>query len=499
MQSELPVAGGIVSPKDQIRIVVGVLLVMSLAALDQTIVAPALPVIGSALGDVQYLTWIISIYFLTATAVTPLYGKLADINGRRVVLMVAVGIFVVGSIACGMSQTMFWLIIGRAIQGLGGGGLISLAQTVIADVVSPKDRGKYMVYISAIWASASIAGPVLGGVFAQHLHWSMIFWVNIPLAAFAVAMTWNTLKRLPIVHRPHKLDFLGAGLVMLATIAFLLACTWGGTTYPWGSPVIISLFAATCLISLIIARHLKVTPEAIIPLRVLSNPSVSYSTLCVFFSMAGYVGISVYSPLFFEMVYGADSSAAGLSLVAFMIGTVIGANVGGRYMSRVKSYKQLVLAGGAVGVVGMMILAMSTGLLPYYAVELLIFVFGAGIGIQFPVATISIQNAVEPADLGSATATLSFLRSLGSVFGVAALGSVLLSFSVVQSLGEGAHATTQMRTPEAMAAAAHAFSIVFYVAAGFIALGQSLFAFVVERPLRGRTQMSAQREVAVEP
>jgi len=487
-----------VSPQDQIRIVIGVLLVMSLAALDQTIVAPALPAIGSALGNVEYLTWIISIYFLTATAVTPLYGKLADIKGRRVVLLAAVGIFVVGSIACGLSRTMAWLIIGRAVQGLGGGGLISLAQTVIGDVVSPRDRGKYMVYISAIWATASIAGPVLGGVFAQHLHWSMIFWVNIPLAAFAVAMTWNTLKKLPVVHRPHKLDFLGAGLVMLATISFLLACTWGGTTYPWGSGVIIGLFVATIVISLVIARHLLRTPEAIIPLRVLKNPAVSFSTLCVFFSMAGYVGISVYSPLYFELVYGTDSSIAGLSLVAFMIGTVAGANIGGRYMTRVKSYKQLVLWGGGVGILSMLVLAFGGGLLPYWVVEVLIFIFGAGIGIQFPIATISVQNAVEAADLGSATATLSFLRSLGSVMGVAALGTVLLSTGVVQSLGEGIHAHSQAHAPEAVAAAAHAFSGVFFAAAGFLVLGQILFAFVTEKPLRERAHVATSREIPIE-
>jgi MFS family permease len=498
MQVVSPAQSGSVSPQDQIRIVVGVLMVMSLAALDQTIVAPALPVIGSALGDVQYLTWIISIYFLTATAVTPLYGKLADINGRRVVLLTAVGIFVIGSIGCALAPTMFWLIVARAVQGLGGGGLISLAQTVIGDVVAPRDRGKYMVYISAIWATASIAGPVLGGVFAQHLHWSMIFWINIPLAAFAVGMTWNTLRKLPLVHRPHKLDFLGAGLVMLATVSFLLACTWGGTTYPWASGVIIGLFGFTIVIAAIIAWHLQRTPEAIIPLRVLRNPAISYSTLCVFFSMAGYVGISVYSPLFFETVYGADASLAGVSLVAFMIGTVIGANIGGRYMSRVRSYKQLVLMGGIVGIVGMLILAFGVGSLPYAIVEVLICMFGIGIGIQFPVATISIQNAADPADLGSATATLSFLRSLGSVVGVAALGTVLLSSGVVQSLGDGVGSNAARHSPAAVAAAAHAFSAVFFVAAAFLVVGQILFSFVVEKPLRDRPNVGAQRDIAIE-
>ena len=498
MQATTPSHPSTVSAEDQLRIVVGVLLVMALAALDQTIVAPALPVIGASLGNVEYLTWIISIYFLTATAVTPLYGKIADISGRRVVLLAAVGIFVVGSIACALSQSMTALIIGRAIQGLGGGGLISLAQTVIGDVVAPRDRGKYMVYISAIWASASIAGPVLGGVLAQHVHWSMIFWINLPLAAFAVGMTWNTLKRLPIVHRPHKLDFLGAGLVILATIAFLLACTWGGTTYSWGSPVILGLFAATGLLSLVIARHLMVTPEAIIPLRVLRNPAVSYSTLCMFFSSAGYVGISVYAPLYFEMVYGVDASVAGVSLVAFMIGTVIGANFGGRYMSRVKSYKQLVLVGGSIGAVCMLALAIEPATLPYWLVEVLIFAYGVGLGVQFPVVTISVQNAVEAADLGSATATLAFLRSLGSVLGVAILGTVLLASGVVQSLGEGARATADLHSPLVIATAGHAFSGVFFVSLALLVIGQIFFMFAEELPLRERAHVGTEREIPIE-
>jgi MFS family permease len=489
--------GANLTPKDQIQIVVGVLLVMGLAALDQTIVAPALPAIGAALGDVQYLTWIVSIYFLTATAVTPLYGKLADIKGRRVVLMTAVAIFVVGSIACGLSRTMFALIAGRALQGLGGGGLISLAQTVIGDVVSPRDRGKYMVYISAIWASASIAGPILGGVFAQHIHWSMIFWINLPLAAIAIGMTWTTLKKLPIVYRPHKLDFLGAGLVVVTTIAFLLACTWGGTTFPWTSPVIIGLFAVTILMGCVIAWHLKHTEEAIIPLRVLKNPSVSYATLCLFFTSAGYVGISVYAPLYFEMVHGFDASAGGASLVAFMIGTVAGANLGGRYMGRVKSYKQLVQVGATIGVVAMVALAVWSASLPFLAVEALIFVFGAGLGVQFPVATISVQNAVEASDLGSATATLALMRSLGSVLGVAALGTVLLSSGVVQSLGEGVSQAAH-HSGDIAKNAANAFTYVFYVAAGFIVLGQCMFGLIVERPLSDRANVSQHREMPIE-
>jgi MFS family permease len=471
------------SVAERTRIVVAVLLVMMLAALDQTIVSPALPTIGSALGDVQYLSWIISIYFLTGTAVTPLYGKLADIHGRRRVLLSAVSIFVVGSIGCALAPSMLWLVVGRAVQGLGGGGLISLAQTVIGDVVAPRDRGKYMVYISVVWAAASVAGPVLGGVLAQHVHWSMIFWINLPLAGIAVAIGWKTLKRLPVVHRPHRLDFFGAGLVIAATISFLVACTWGGTTYAWSSPVILSLFAATLVLAAWLSWHISHSAEPIIPLRVLLNPVVSLSVLCLFFSTGGYVAVAVYSPVYFELVHGLDSSAAGLSLVAFMIGTVTGANLGGRFMSRVSSYKMLVLFGGSFGIAAVICLALGAAVLPIALVEILLFVLGAGIGVQFPVATISVQNAVEPHDLGVATATLAFLRSLGSVAGVAVIGAVLLSSGVVQSLDAGAHAGHH--DPASVQAAAHAFSNVFWMTGAFLVAGLGLFGFVTERPLRG--------------
>ena len=232
-----PAAAGpaTISEADRVRIIIGVLIAMLLAALDQTIVAPAIPAIGAALGGSAYISWIVSAYFLTATATTPLYGKVADIHGRRPTLFAAIAIFVVGSILCALAPNMWSLILGRAVQGLGGGGLMALAQTVIGDLVPPKERGKFAVYISGTWAIASVAGPILGGFITQHLHWSVIFWLNLPLAALAVLMTNNTLKRLPWAKRDHKLDFVGAALVMLATVALMLALALGPQPQ-FGSP-----------------------------------------------------------------------------------------------------------------------------------------------------------------------------------------------------------------------------------------------------------------------
>ena len=199
---------------DEIRsIIVGIMLAMLLASLDQTIVATALPTIGRELNDVEHLSWIVTAYLLASTAVTPLYGKLSDIHGRRVTLLAGIAIFVAGSIACALAPTMLALILARALQGLGGGGLISLAQTIIADIVPPRERARYQVYIASVFVTSSVAGPVLGGFFAEHLHWSVIFWINLPLGLLAFAMTNAKLRRLPRHERPHRLDVLGAALL----------------------------------------------------------------------------------------------------------------------------------------------------------------------------------------------------------------------------------------------------------------------------------------------
>src|SRR5215469_16206145 len=227
------------------EIIVGILIAMFLAALDQTIVAPALPTIGSSLGNAEYLSWIVTAYLLTATAVTPLYGKLADLRGRRPVIFGAIGIFVSGSIISALAQSMLMLVIGRAIQGVGGGGLGALAMTVIGDVVAPRERGQYQGYISGMWGIASLAGPIAGGFLTHKLHWSMIFWINLPLAALAIAVLNSPLKKLPTTRGHNRLDLLGAGLVILATTALMLALTWGGSRYAWASPQILGLTAVS--------------------------------------------------------------------------------------------------------------------------------------------------------------------------------------------------------------------------------------------------------------
>jgi EmrB/QacA subfamily drug resistance transporter len=474
-----------VSESDRFRIIIGVLLAMLLAALDQTIVAPAIPAMGAALGSSNFISWIVSAYFLTATATTPLYGKVADIYGRRPTLFVAIGIFVAGSVICALAPNMWTLILGRAVQGLGGGGLMALAQTVIGDLVPPKERGKFAVYISGTWAIASIAGPILGGVITQHLHWSVIFWLNLPLAALAVLMTNDSLKKLPWARRDHKLDLLGALLVVLATVAFMLALAlapqpdWG-----WTSAPVLGLLAAAVILAGIIARHLMVTPQPLIPLEVLGNRVVLTATFSVFFAMAAFIGLTVFIPLFLELVLGMTSSQAGIALVGYMVGTVAGATVAGQTMARITHYKRLPLAGLGVGALGLAWIALRAPVLGFLECELVLIIVGIGSGLQFPVTTVAVQNAVDPRDIGVVSGVLAFLRALGSSIGIAVVGAVGAASGIAVSMAEtGLAGAAGVVTPHMSGSA---FSPVFATASLSLALGFVMLALMPELPLRGK-------------
>jgi EmrB/QacA subfamily drug resistance transporter len=465
-------------------IVIGILLAMLLAALDQTIVATALPTIGRDLGDPEHLPWVVTAYLLSATAVTPLYGKLSDIHGRRLVLLVGIGTFVLGSLACALAPSMTVLIIARAFQGLGGGGLISLAQTIIADVVAPKERGRYQGYIAGVFVTSSVAGPVLGGFFAEHLHWSMIFWINLPLGLVAFLMTNRVLRRLPRHERPHRLDLLGAVLIVLATVMLLLALSWGGQRYPWGSVPVVGLLLGSVVVSVLFVLRLWTAIEPLLPLPVILNPVVAAGTATACWAMGVFIGLSVYVPIYLQSVLRLSASASGLAMIALMGGTVTGATVSGRVMMHVRHYRRLPVAGLIVAALAVLALALRPSGLPLVLVEVLLAAIGLGLGTMFPVTTVAVQNAVELHQLGTATASMNFFRSLGGAILVAAFGTILLS-------GIGAEGLTALRAAPtaatvALPALAGAFGWLFAAAAlGLAAAGGCLLA-MAERPLRGR-------------
>lgn len=475
-------------------IILGVLLAMFLAALDQTIIATALPTIGRELGDLEHLSWIVTVYLLTSTAVTPLYGKFSDSYGRRVTMLIGIVIFIIGSIACALAPTMLILILARALQGIGGGGLIALAQTIIADIVPPRERGRYQVYFASVFMSSSLLGPVLGGFMAEHLHWSAIFWINLPLGMIALAIAFQSLKKLPRFERRHSLDLLGALLLVAATVALLLGLSWGGIRYPWMSPPVLGLFVASLVFWGLFAFRMRMAPEPLIPPGVLHNPVVRMAVLSACFGMGTYIGLTIYLPVYFEAVRGLSASHSGLALIPLMAGTVVGATLSGRTMAKVKHYKRLPTAGLVVAMAATGILAAYGSSLSILSVEIVLAVVSIGLGTVLPVTMVTTQNAVAPHQMGTATGTANFFRSLGGAFIVAIFGAIVLS-------GSGLTGATSFESLSALAAQsgidlARVFSHVFLAAIVGFGLSLAFLLALEERPLRGGAIKAAEAAVA---
>ena len=467
------------SEREKLTILGGVLLSMLLAALDQSIVAPAMPTIARELGHEQYLPWIVTGYLLTATAVAPLYGKISDIYGRRPTLYAALLIFLLGSLISALSPNMFVLIAGRAIQGLGGGGLFALSQTIIGDLVPPRERARYTVWISATWATASIAGPLLGGTFAEHLSWTLIFWINLPLGVIAMLVINAPLKKLNRPARGHRLDGWGAALLVLATAALLLMLNWGGSLYPWLSPEIIGLLVGSAILWLLFAIRIRRASEPLISLEVLTNRVVLLGTAAMFVVQAANVGLTVYMPVYLQSVLYLPPSDAGYSLLGLLLGAVTGAAVSGRLTAKLTNYKRIAMIGSLLSTLGLIAFWMFAGTATLAAIEVMMVVVGVGMGVIFPVLTVSVQNAVDQAHLGVATGVLTFLRSLGSALGVAVLGAIALSYGV-QLAGEGAAGAA---LPASMTA--EPFAAIFISAAAMMFIAFLILLTLPQRPLRG--------------
>ena len=458
-------------------IVAGIMLAMFLSALEQTIVAPALPAIGRSLGGIDELSWVVTAYLLAVTATTPLFGKLSDIYGRRVVLLWAIGIFIGGSIACALAPTIWMLIFARGLQGIGGGGLLPIAQTIIADLLSPQERPVVQGRTSIIFMSASILGPVLGGFFTDQLHWSLIFWINLPLGAVALVMSERALRQLPRNERPHRLDFIGAALMVGAGLSLMLALAWGGTHYPWRSPLIVGLLAGSALLWGLFAARLLSAREPFIPLAILRGRVTSCAA---FFAVGTIIGITIYTPLYCETVLGLSASWSGLALIAFMAGTVVGSLTAARLMVRLAHYMRVPLAALLFAVTALGVLAADPSDPSIARLVLLLFVLGCGVGPMYPMSTIVMQNAVKPHQLGTATGTLNFFRTLGGAIIVAVFGAIVLGGGA-----DGVGVMTLERLAVAHGDLVPAFRWVFVAAVICLAIAFCSLLAVEERPLHG--------------
>jgi EmrB/QacA subfamily drug resistance transporter len=405
-------------------IISALMLAMFLAALDQTIVSTALPKIASDLHGLSKYSWVATAYLLTSAVSTPLYGKISDMFGRKKIFQSAIVIFLLGSILCGFAQTMNQLIVFRGLQGIGAGGLMTLAFTIIGDVVPPRQRGKYQGYFGAVFATSSVLGPLLGGLFTDQLSWRWVFFINIPIGALALTAIAYRLH-LPVHKSEHRIDFAGAGLLAVSVVSLLLATVWGGVDYPWNSPQIIGLFATSIVGTALFIWRERFAKEPIISLELFKNSIFRVATLLGFVIGIVMFGAMVFLPEYQQIVRSDSATKSGLMLLPLVVGMMSASLTSGRLISKFGHYRPF-------PIMGTILISLSFWLFSHIAVDtsrvwlsVWMVILGMGLGMVMPVLTLAVQNAVERKNLGTATSSVNFFRSIGSSLGAAIFGAIL--------------------------------------------------------------------------
>ena len=401
-----------------------IVLAMLPAVIDQTILATALPTIADDLGSLSDISWVVTAYVVAAAATTPLWGKLGDRHGRKLLLEVAVSVFVVSSALCGAAQDITQLIVLRLVQGAAAGGLMALAMAAVGDLVSPRERGRFQGYIAATFAVATVVGPLLGGLIVESASWRWVFFVNLPVGAAALVGLHLRLPAPDLAAPEHPLDAIGAALLAGATSALMLTCIWGGQRYAWDSGPILALIGATIALSGALVARERTARDPIVPLHLLRTRTVAVVSAALFLATAALFSITVFVPLFLQAATGATPTEAGLLLVPAMLGIVVSTTLSGRSIARSGRYKRFPVAGLALMTAALVLLAALAGDPSRLATGVGLVLFGLGFGMVTQVLITAVQNSVERRDLGVATATTGFFRALGGAVGAAVLGAV---------------------------------------------------------------------------
>ena len=456
--------------RETMLVVFGVLLPVFMGSLDTTILASALPTIGREFGDVHNLPWLITAYLIANTAVTTLYGKISDIHGRRTTLLISITLYMAGSLVCALAPNMYVLILGRALHGLGGGGLTSAGMVVLGDIAAPRDRGKYYGYFSATYTTAGASGPALGGFLAEYLHWSVIFWINIPMGILAIVLTLTLLKKLPRHEQSHKLDFLGAFLIMTASVAFMLALSMGGVRYPRTSPPILALFAVALVIGSGFVWRLLTAPEPLIPLAFFATQATRLTIAANALGWGSVVGLHIFLPIYLQNVVGLSPLVAGLGVMTLAFSFNVSAGITGTILPRMKHYKLLPMIGLLLSIAAILTMAWRAHSMTLIEFEILIVLIGIGFGGVPPLSATVLQNSVPIHTFGTAVATMQFSRNLYCTMLIAAFGAIVLTGGP----SEAGAATYSV----------DGFVRIFYAAAASFALALIAIAMVEAKPLQ---------------